>query len=174
MELLHELEGAAFGLGDGVICALGMLVGAAAATSTPSTVIMVGVVGGIADAFGNAIGFYISQSAERGVQMHMHRKGEKVRIHSSTETVMNGVMSFISTILIFGILLLPYLFMRILDAVIVSCIIGAILLFLLGVYVGKISGEGQVKIGLIYAILGIAGAFLSYGIGELLGNFMGI
>jgi len=165
MDFLHQLEGAAFGLADGVICALGMLIGVAAATSNPSSVIVVGIVGGVADAFGNSIGFYISQSTERGVQRHEERKGKAVRVHSRSEVLLNGVMSFVATVFIFALLVLPFVVVPIATAMYVSFVLGIFLLFVFGAYVARISQENWIKLGVEYALLGMVGAFLSWFVG---------
>lgn len=66
-EFGYGLEGASFGLADGIICFLGIILGVAEATKDVKLVIISGIVGGIADAFGNSFGFFISQRTERGV-----------------------------------------------------------------------------------------------------------
>jgi predicted membrane protein (TIGR00267 family) len=175
MKLLQVLEGASFGLADGVICALGIIMGVAAATSSATTVIIVGVIGGVADAFGNSIGFYISQLAERGVQTYESREhGEKHKIHTVEDTIVSGIASFIVTIVIFGLLLVPYLFLQIVDASIVSFAVGAVILACLGAYVARLSKESIWKTGLWYACIGLVGAVVSYWIGLQLKAVFGI
>ncbi|MCW4019635.1 MAG: VIT1/CCC1 transporter family protein, partial [Candidatus Bathyarchaeota archaeon] len=63
----YGVEGLAFGLADGIICFLGIIIGVAEATQDVRMVMISGIVGGIADALGNSFGFFISQSTERGV-----------------------------------------------------------------------------------------------------------
>ena len=69
----YGMEGVAFGLTDGIICFLGIIIGVAEATQNVRLVVIAGIVSGIADALGNSIGFFVSQSTERGVQIH-HKK----------------------------------------------------------------------------------------------------
>ena len=161
-------------MGDGVICALGMIVGTAAATSDPRAVIMVGLVGGVADAFGNSIGFYISQSAERGVQKNEVRGGKRTRVHTTSENIMNGVASFISTIVIFTIIVAPYLIFPLGTAIWVSFIVGLGMLALLGAYVAGLSRENRLTTALEYAVLGLVGAVVSYLVGYRLGTMLGL
>ena len=57
------MEGAAFGLADGIICCLGLIIGVAEATinfpalERRSIILASGILGGLANAFGNSIGF---------------------------------------------------------------------------------------------------------------------
>jgi len=174
MDFLRQLEGAAFGMADGVICALGMVIGAAAATSDPKPVLLIGLVGGVADAFGNSIGFYISQSAERGVQRHESARGRKVHVHTKLENILNGAASFIATILIFAVLVAPFVLVQIEAAVWMSCVIGAAMLALMGVYVARLSKENPIAMALEYAFLGLSGAIVSYLVGFWLGGVLGL
>jgi len=172
-ETSYRMEGIAFGLADGIICFIGLTIGVAEATSDPILVIISGIIGGLADAFGNSIGFFISQSTERGVQIHeTEEHGVKTRIHSKREVLMSGIFSFLATILALIILLSPFLFFNINTAVIITFSNGTILSFILGGYVGKMSGENPYKIGFKYAILAIVGAVVSYLIGDFLKHLL--
>jgi predicted membrane protein (TIGR00267 family) len=169
MKLIPESEGLAFGLADGIICILSLVVGVASATSNPSLVVIAGLVGGMGDAFSNAIGFYISQSVERGVQLHASREhGVSMRVHSRREVFMSGLLSFTSTIAMALMLLTPFLFLQFPSALLASLSLAAALLFALGFYTGKLSGENAVRTALSYVALGIVGAALCFLIGAVL------
>ena len=168
----YRMEGIAFGLADGIICLIGLIIGVAEATLNPTTVIISGIIGGLSDAFGNSIGFFISQSTERSVQIHeVEEYGIKTRIHSKKEVWMSGVFSFLSTVFVLIMLLPPFLFFNINIAVIITFSIGIILSFLLGYYVGKLSKENPYKTGFKYVILTLIGAIVSYLIGDFLKHF---
>ena len=171
----YRMEGIAFGLADGIICFIGLTIGVAEATSNPILVIISGIIGGLADAFGNSIGFFISQSTKRGVQIHeVEEHGVKTRIHSQREVLMSGLFSFFSTILVLIILLSPFLFLSNINAIIATFALGTTLAFILGCYVEKLGGEKPYKTGLKYAALAIAGAVTSYLIGDFLRHSFGI
>ncbi|MFX0015092.1 MAG: VIT1/CCC1 transporter family protein [Promethearchaeota archaeon] len=169
-----HLEGFAFGMTDGIICFLGIIIGVAQATRDPKMVIIAGIVGGIADAFGNSIGFLISQITEQSIQMHQKEDlGQEVRIHSQGEVIFSGIFSFIATIITLVLLIGPYFFID--DfylAMFVTFILGVLSLFLLGRYVAKISKKDQLKMGLLYAIIGITGAIFAFMIGSLLNQII--
>jgi predicted membrane protein (TIGR00267 family) len=174
-EASYGLEGAAFGLADGIICFLGIIVGVAEATQDVRFVVISGIIGGIADALGNSIGFFISQSAERGVQIHEKvEHGKKVRVHSIREVWMSGVLSFGATFLALLLLMIPFAFLPLFPAIITTFFIGNITLFLLGRSVGKMSGESPLKTGVKFAALGTIGAIVSYGIGDALRHLSGV
>lgn len=170
-----HLEGFAFGMTDGIICFLGIIIGVAQATRDPMMVIIAGIVGGIADAFGNSIGFFISQLTEQSIQLHQKENlGQEVRVHTFREVFFSGVFSFIATILALVLLIGPYFFID--DfylAMFLTFIFGVVSLFLLGMYVAKIGRRDQLRMGLMYAIIGITGAILSFAIGSLLNQLFG-
>lgn len=174
-ELGYGMEGIAFGMTDGIICFLGIMIGVAEATQDTRMVIIAGIVGGIADALGNSIGFFISQSTERGVQIHSKEEhGEDVRVHSEREVEMSGLFSFVATMAALIVLLLPFVFLSLQMAIVITFLIGTVAMFILGRYVGKISGKNQLKTGLQYAALGIAGGVISFLIGDVLRHLTGI
>ena len=169
-----HLEGFSFGMTDGIICFLGIIIGVAQATRDPTIVIIAGIVGGIADAFGNSIGFFISQLTEQSIQIHQKENlGQEVRIHSQKEIIYSGIFSFIATILALILLIGPYFFISDFNtAMFVTFVFGVIALFLLGIYVAKISRKNMLKMGLLYAIIGITGAIISFVIGSVLNNLL--
>ena len=159
----YRLEGIAFGLADGLIMCLGLIIGVAEATSNTQLVLITGIIGGFANAFGNSIGFFMSQSAERALQIHESTNhGATTRIHSQREIFTNSLFSFASTIAAVLFLLSPFAFLSMNQATIATFIIGTIVAFILGSYVGKISHDNPYITGLKYASLAILGAVISH------------
>lgn len=163
----YRLEGVAFGLADGLIMCLGLIIGMAKVTSDPRLVIITGIIGGIANAFGNSIGFFMSQSAERALQLHETiDHGTTARVHSKREVLTSSLLSFASTIIVVLILLSPFVIIQMNHATILTFAIGTTMAFILGSYVGKISHENIYKEGLKYAVLAILGALISHVIAD--------
>jgi predicted membrane protein (TIGR00267 family) len=162
----YRLEGIAFGLADGLIMCLGLIVGVAEVTSNTRFVIITGIIGGFANAFGNSIGFFMSQSAERALQIQTIDHGKTARIHSKREIFTNTFFAFASTIAAVLVLLSPFTCFCMNNAVVLTFIIGTIMAFILGSYVGKISHENPYKEGLKYALLAIFGAIVSHFIAD--------
>ena len=113
MRLIEGFQGAAFGLSDGVICILGMIVGASVATWDLKVRIIAGLTGGLADALGNSIGFYLSELSERGAQIRDRNHGGNFEVHSKHEVLMSGILSFIGTVFVLALFLAPFLFLSI-------------------------------------------------------------
>ena len=54
----YRREGIAFGLADGLIMCLGLIIGVAEVTSDTRLVIITGIIGGFANAFGNRLNIF--------------------------------------------------------------------------------------------------------------------
>ena len=163
------MEGIAFGLADGLIMCLGLIIGVAEVTSDTQLVLITGIIGGFANAFGNSIGFFMSQSAERALQVHETKEhGATTRIHTKREIFTNTFFAFASTITAVLVLLSPFTVLHMNHATILTFLIGTIMAFILGSYVGKTSHENPHKEGLKYALLAILGAIISHLIADLI------
>jgi len=163
----YRLEGIAFGLADGLIMCLGLIIGIAEATSSTQLVLITGLVGGFANAFGNSIGFFMSQSAERALQIQTVNSGSATRIHPKREVLANSLFSFASTIFAVFVLLLPFAFLSMGLATMLTFAIGVITAFALGSYVGRVGHESVIRGGLKYALLAVLGAGVSHLIADL-------
>ncbi|MFP3985086.1 MAG: VIT1/CCC1 transporter family protein [Candidatus Bathyarchaeia archaeon] len=169
----YRLEGFAFGLADGLIMCLGLIIGVAEATSQTQLVLITGIIGGFANAFGNSIGFFMSQSAERALQIHEATEhGSNTRIHSKKEVIINSFFAFTSTIAATLILVAPFTCFAMSHVVILTFIIGTAMAFVLGSYVGKTSRENPYKTGTKYALLAIIGAIISHYVASLIKLFI--
>ncbi len=168
-ETSYRMEGIAFGMVDGMILCLGLTIGVAEATSDATLVIITGIIGGLANGFGNAIGFFMSQSTERGLQIHESTEhGVTTRIHSKKEIFVNTACSFLATIVTLAILVSPFVLFDIVTAVTLTFLLGAVLSFVLGTYVGKLSRENAYWTGFKYAVLAVIGAVISHVVADLL------
>ncbi|MGD8546316.1 MAG: VIT1/CCC1 transporter family protein [Candidatus Bathyarchaeota archaeon] len=168
-KISYSLEGIAFGLADGLIMSLGLIIGVAEATTDSRFVIIAGVIGGFANAFGNSIGFYMSQSAERGLQIHeTNEHGVSVNVHSKREINVNSALAFFCSIGVSVALLSPFIILNIATAIIIAFVLGVSIAFALGSHVGKISRENRWRCGLKYAIIAFLGAIISHLVADLI------
>lgn len=168
-ETSYRLEGVAFGLADGLIMSLGLIIGVAEATTDARLVIITGIIGGFANAFGNSIGFYMSQSAERGLQIHETTEhGITTKVHSKKEIYVNSVFALLCSVAISIVLLSPFMFLDMATAVISAFALGTVVAFFLGLYVGKLSQENRWISGLKYALIAFLGAIFSHLIADLI------
>ena len=105
----------------------------------------------------------MSQSAERALQIRETTDhGVTTRVHSRREIFTNTFFAFASTIASVLVLILPFIVLQVNRAVILTFIIGTIMAFILGSYVGKTGHENPYKEGLKCALLAILGAIVSH------------
>jgi len=167
------------GLMDGLITLLGIIVGVGVATDDTKVVIISGLIGGISNSFGTSIGFYTSENAERGQQIEFYKKNKGARkdlqyIHSHSEILGSTFLSFMAGALAIILPLLPFFLLHdITVSMISSVIISAMLLFILGHYIGKINETDRLRSGLKYVILGIVSSAVAFILGEVLRSFIG-
>lgn len=178
MRIRELFQGVAMGLMDGLITLLGIIVGVGVATDDPKVVIISGLVGGISNSFGTSIGFYTSENAERGQQIEFYKKSKGTRkdlqyIHSHSEIIGSAILSFIAGAFAIVLPLLPFLLLSDITAsMISSLIISAMLLFVLGCYIGKINETDRLRSGLKYLFLGVISSTVAFIIGEVLRRFI--
>lgn len=161
-EWVEGFHGLAFGLVDGLVTMLGVVIGVAQATGETRLVIISGLVAGVANAFGNSIGFYGSELAERGEHMLEGREPSSMR-----EVRRSTLLSFITSLGATFVLMIPFLAFSQGYAMLAAVVIGASLLFSLGLVVGRLWRTHPLRYGAIYLGLGVAGAGLSFLVGEL-------
>lgn len=166
--MIEGFQGAAFGLAEGVITTLGMIVGVAAATNDVWFIIIAGITGGIANALGNSFGFFLSEMTERGAQIRQISQGKITSAHSMREVLVSGVLTFVATGFVVVVFLLPFFFTTVPVAVVVASAAAALILFFLGYYVGRLSREPPIGMAIRYVAVGATGAVLSYLMGDVL------
>jgi VIT1/CCC1 family predicted Fe2+/Mn2+ transporter len=149
-------QGIAFGIMDGVITALGILMGLSAFQN--KLILFIGIiVTGIADAFANAAGMHVSEEMEK--------------LHERYEVWKTTFYTFFSTVLVFMILGIPILFIQFSQAIFVSWFIGMFLLVWLGYFVS--GGKDKLKIIFEYVVAGIVISLISFLIGSYARIFLG-
>ena len=164
---IEGFQGTAFGIMDGMITILGVVIGISQVTNSSTLVVVSGLVAGVANAFGNSIGFYASELAERGEHIR-----ENTPVAPSTEVYMSTVNSFISSLLAMLVPILPFVFLPSMQAMTVAVLVAMVVLFALGSYVGHLSGLNRFRLGLRYVILGLIGSGLSFLVGDLLRSWL--
>ena len=123
----HGLQGMTFGSMDAIITVIGIVVGLGVMGNR--TAVFVGIlVAGIANSFGNAWGFHISEETEN--------------IHTSKEVWMSTLMSFGGTLISTLILLTPVLMLPLGTAIVATVLVGIAMIVLIGILVGRVQGRG--------------------------------
>ncbi|NYZ78518.1 VIT1/CCC1 transporter family protein [Candidatus Micrarchaeota archaeon] len=178
MRIKELFQGIAMGLMDGLITLLGIIVGVWIATDDAKVVIISGLIGGISNSFGTSIGFYTSENAERGQQIEFYKRNKGTRkdrqyIHSHSEIIGSTILSFIAGAFAIVLPLLPFfLLSEVVASMISSLVISAMLLFVLGYYIGKINETDRLRSGLKYLFLGAMSSIVAFVVGEVLRRFI--
>lgn len=168
IDLVEGFQGVAFGTMDGLITILGVVIGVANATGSSAIVVISGLVAGVANAFGNSIGFYASELAERAEHLH-----ENQHVSSMAEARRSTLLSFLTSLASMAVPVVPFTLLENLQlAMTISLIAALALLFVLGGLVGKLGRENPWRFGLRYVLLGLAGAALSFVVGDILKDLL--
>lgn len=149
-------QGMTFGVMDAIINVIGILIGLGV-VGNKLTVILGILVAGLANSFGNAAGFHVSEETEG--------------IHTRKEVWMSTLQAFAGTFIVTFALLIPPLLLDLFTGIIISVVMGITLLVSMGVFVGKRMKfeRGQIiHLAFEYTFIGIAVIILSY----LLGYFV--
>jgi predicted membrane protein (TIGR00267 family) len=177
--LVETFQGTAMGMMDGTITILGIIMGVGAATGDARLIVISGLIGGLANSIGTSVGFYTSEHAERGQQIEFYEKKRKKAkdkdkyIHSKSEIYLSTCFSFLAAIVALLLPISPFFFGMETGQAMVACFaIAIIMLFLLGTYIGRLNKENEVKNGFKYAVIGVASAFVAFGLGEVLKNLL--
>jgi predicted membrane protein (TIGR00267 family) len=161
IDIIEGFQGVAFGTVDGLITILGVVIGIATATQSSGFVIISGFVAGLANAFGNSFGFYASELAERAEHIR-----ENQHVSSMTETQRSTLLAFVHSVGSTIVIVAPFAVFDLMHAMAASLFLASALLFGLGGVVGKFSHASPWTFGIRYVILGLAGAVLSFIIGD--------
>lgn len=153
-EKSHGLQGMTFGSIDAIITVLGIVVGLG--VMGDRTVVFVGIlVAGIANSFGNAWGFHISEETEN--------------IHTRKEVWMSTLMSFAGTFVSTLILIIPVILFPLGTAIFASALLAMLMITGISVLVGRIQGldmAGRVKLILEYVGISLLVIAVAYYLGQ--------
>ncbi len=158
------------GLIDGSLSTLGIVLGAAVG-GDPKIIIAAGLGGGIANSISNVLGALTAEKAGVMIQLGKYEDamvGSKVKLKDTKiyekEKIRiwkSGLFDGVSTLIGAMVPILPFMFMELGDAIYASIIATVILLFGLGVYLGRISKDNVIMAGTKMALFGIVTAAIA-------------
>ena len=143
------VEALAFGITDGVITVLAILIGVFAAGESQFVIAAAALAGGLGDAFANAAGTHVSED--------IWRSKKKKFIWASTS------VAFVSTVVVVIIQVLPIIFLPLQLGIAVSILIGIVILIIMGS-----AFEKAPKTIFKYILLGILAAIFAFAIGKII------
>ena len=147
------IQGLTFGIMDGVITCLGVIMGLSAAGSKVFLLLAVLSVG-LADAMADAAAFHVGQETEKN-----HKKKE---VRKAT------VLTFIGVFGGFLLLGIPILFLELFQAILVSGVAGMAILAVLGYWVAALNPDHhRGRLMWEYVAMGLFVAIVSFLVGRL-------
>ncbi|MCX6766591.1 MAG: VIT1/CCC1 transporter family protein [Candidatus Moranbacteria bacterium] len=151
MELENKIKEIIFGLFGSIIASFGVSLGASFLTTSHWTILLSGLIVGVASSFANAFGPLISSSQMQSRQTY------------STQDFQQAAGSSLLTLIIVGLPLVSYVLIDGLGlARIISVITGLVLLFIFGVHQAQLERKSPLGYGFTMALVGLICAWLFY------------
>lgn len=158
---------------DGVLAVLGILLGTFMVQPDQKIVVTTGLAAGIAMGVSGIWGAYLTERAERQMELkELERatlsklKGTKIGKAASTAVIVIAVIDGLAPFIAAAIILSPFIFLTQLLTVnqmyIISAATAFLVLFLLGIFLGRISKENIIKTGAIMILAGIVSLAISF------------
>lgn len=155
----NGMQGLAFGIMEGTILLMGLMLGLSVTKSRTVTLIAL-LVTALADSFANSAGFHVSQEAEAH-----HKKRE---VWAST------IFCFIGTFSVMSLLAAPIMFFKSYsNAIAISSAIAIVILGSLGVFVARHRHESALATALEYISIGVFVAVVCFFLGEFAESVIG-
>jgi len=164
------------GLIDGSLSSLGVVIGAS--SGDVSTIIAAGIGGGVANGISNILG---ALTAERAVLEGKRSSQEKVLLKEAgslkktsfykealSKTAISGIGDGLSTAFGSIIPVIPFLVLDKQKAIIVAILITLSILFILGIFIGRISKENLIISGIKMVFGGLIVALICFGIEHII------
>lgn len=156
---------------DGVLTTVGLLSGSFVGGVTSSSLILaIGISAGIAIALSGSLGVFLTESAERKLDLKMvnetwfkdyEEKKALRKAHASAAyflAAVDGISPLVATLVVLS----PFAFYAASQAYYMAFAIAGVILFLLGIFLGNISKENAFAYGLKMLFAGIAAAAISF------------
>jgi VIT1/CCC1 family predicted Fe2+/Mn2+ transporter len=150
-EIESKIKGVILGLFGSIIASFGIALGVSVLTPERWTILVSGLIVGIASSFANSFGPLVSKSRLISNQVY------------SKDDLMQATGSLILTFIIIGLPLISYLLMSDLAiARIISVMTGLVLLFIFGVHRAQLENESPLSYAFAMASIGAAAAAICY------------
>jgi VIT1/CCC1 family predicted Fe2+/Mn2+ transporter len=134
------------GIEDSLVSTIGLISGIAAAGSSSATIVLTGVILIFVEAFSMAVGELLANTTVKEFEEHQNIPLSQAKL--------SGLIMLVSYITAGFLVLSPYIFFPVNNALPVSIGIALCLLFVLGVTTAEISRIHPVKKGLTMAVVG--------------------
>jgi vacuolar iron transporter family protein len=159
-----------FGLEDGTVSTLGVLVGIAIGSNNRSFVILSGLVVVLVESLSMAAGTYLSNKSQQEIHLAQDKKSLLKLLfhhHSFKLPLKESVFMGISYILGGLVSLISFILLPINAAVVSAVLISFIFLFTVGFIKGKIASINPTKSGLEMVLISASASLIGYLVGKL-------
>lgn len=154
-----------YGANDGIITTFAVVTGAAGAALSHNIVLILGFANLLADGFSMAASNYLGNRSD-----HEANNGDEEIDHA--RLYRHAIATFISFVVAGSLPLLPYVFN--IGGLFVACVATGITLFVIGGSLGKlVLRSNWFYWGLHMLLVGGIAAFIAFGIGRIIGQFIG-
>ena len=163
MNVGRSIRELTFGVSDGLVSILGLVIGVASAGVENQIVILSGVSGMLAAAISMSSGVYLSNESEK---LYLKSKKKISRIFNKSpmyDAIVIGITFIISGL----IPILPFFFISSIYAIILSFVLTASALFTFGYYRANYTKQNPINSGLEMVFVSLLSACMGYLIGYL-------
>lgn len=151
---------------DGVVTTFAVVAGSLGASLSPSIVVILGLANLFADGLSMSTGAYLGVKSEIEYEQN---SGEKVKL--GNRPLLNGLVSFISFGIAGFIPLMSYVF-KFENAFLISAILVAVSLFVVGIFRGVVSNKHILRTAFENLFIGGASAVIAFYVGELAKKYL--
>ncbi|KKT35263.1 MAG: hypothetical protein UW23_C0019G0012 [Candidatus Collierbacteria bacterium GW2011_GWA1_44_12] len=149
-----------FGMEDGIVSTLGVVVGVAAATDSRKLVILTALVLIVVESLSMAAGTYLSNKSEMEIAhiplVKTFRKSVSGSLFMGASYVLGGFFSII-----------PFFFLAPYTAILPSIALSIAALFSIGYFKGQVAGINKIKSGLEMSLVSLTAAIIGYFVGKV-------
>lgn len=172
LTIVESVREIVFGAEDSFVSTLGAVTGIAAGVQNASIVILSGLVLIAVEATSMAAGSYLSSKTAADAEQAFNHQKKGKRIH--THPIRGGVIMWFSYALAGFFPLFPYFILPVHQAVLPSIVVTAIMLFLLGALVSRLTKRSAWKSGFEMATVSLVAAVIGYVIGRVASMWLGL
>lgn len=151
---------------DGVVTTFAVVAGSLGASLSPSIVVILGLANLFADGLSMSTGAYLGVKSEIEYEQN---SGEKVKL--GNRPLLNGLVSFASFGIAGFVPLMSYIF-KFENAFLISSILVAISLFIVGIFRGVVSNKHILRTAFENLFIGGASAIIAFYVGEMAKKYL--
>lgn len=168
--LLGGIREIIFGLEDGLVSTLGVVTGIASGTQDRSIVLLSGVVLVAVESLSMAAGTYLSNKSEQeaqGIGMAKRMLNRLINRKNPDSPVKDALTMGIAYVAGGLVPVVPYLFLPVTGAIVLSVAATLVTLLLVGIGKGRLTQTSPVRSGIEMMAVSITATAIGYGIGRL-------